>query len=105
MKIKKILVALIVMSLMAGPAFAKNSNSSGKNKTLPPGLQKKSEQGKPLPPGWQKNMSKGDILDESIYTRGRVVVPLGKDGSISVEIEGSLFKLHEKTREIIEILI
>ena len=104
MKTKVLLVALIALSLIAGPVCAKNDKGSKKNKSLPPGQHKKYEQGKPLPPGWQKKLSKGDILDDSIYTRGRVVVPLGKDGSISIEVEGSIFKLHEKTRKIIDIL-
>ena len=37
-------------------------------------------------------------------TRGKVVVPLGRDGSISIEVEGTIFRLHEKTRKIIDIL-
>lgn len=104
MKIMKLLITLVAMGLVAGPVYAKNDKGSEKNKSLPPGLHKKFENGKPLPPGWQKKLSKGDILDDSIYARGRVIVPLGIDGSISIEVEGSIFKLHEKTRKIIEIL-
>jgi len=104
MKSMTLLMALVVIGLVAGPAYAKNDMGNGKNKHLPPGLHKKLEKGKPLPPGWQKKLSKGDILDESIYARGRVIVPLGKDGTVSIEVEGSILKLHEKTRKIIEIL-
>ncbi|MEN8265285.1 MAG: hypothetical protein ABFR82_17700 [Nitrospirota bacterium] len=64
----------------------------------------KAKKGKELHPGWRKKLSKGDILDNSIYSRGKVVVPLGKDGIISIEVEGTIFKLHEKTRKIIRIL-
>ena len=100
MKISKILIMFFAASLIAGPAYAKQY----KEKPLPPGLHKKAERGQPLPPGWQKKLSKGDILDDSIYARGRVVVPVGKDGTISIEVEGTILKLNEKTRKIIEIL-
>ncbi|WP_244325653.1 hypothetical protein [Shewanella aestuarii] len=75
-----------------------------KGKGLPPGLQKKVDQGKPLPPGWQKKLAKGDILSRDIYDRGRVVVPVGKDGSVSVDVDGTVIRLYENTREIIDIL-
>jgi hypothetical protein len=95
---------LFVLSLIAGTAYAKSSKAKNKDKGLPPGLHKKAEKGKPLPPGWQKKLSKGDILDKSIYSRGKIVVPLGKDGTISIEVEGTILKLHEKTRKIIGIV-
>jgi len=100
MKISKILILFFMASLITGPAFAKQNTE----KPLPPGLHKKAERGQPLPPGWQKKLSKGDILDDSIYARGRVVVPVGNDGSVTIEVEGTILKLHEKTRKIIEIL-
>jgi hypothetical protein len=104
MNIRKILIMLCALSLVAGPAFAKSNKAKNKSKVLPPGLQKKAEKGKPLPPGWQKKLSKGDILDNSIYSRGKIVVPLGRDGTISIEVEGTILKLHQKTRRIIDIL-
>ena len=100
MNIRKLLIILFAVSLIAGPSYAK----SKKVKEFPPGLYKKVEKGKPLPPGWQKKLSKGDILDNSIYSRGKIVMPLGKDGTISIEVEGTILKLHEKTRKIIDIL-
>jgi hypothetical protein len=100
MNITRLLILLFATSLISGPAFAKQD----KEKSLPPGLYKKAERGQPLPPGWQKKLSKGDILDDSIYARGRVVIPVGKDGTISIEVEGTILKLHEKTRKIIEIM-
>ena len=104
MNIRNLLIMLFTASLIAGPAYAKSKKAEAKSKGLPPGLHKKAEKGKPLPPGWQKKLSKGDILDKSIYSRGKVVVPLGRDGSISIEVEGTIFRLHEKTRKIIDIL-
>lgn len=100
MKINELLIVIFAASLIAGPAYAKPD----KEKSLPPGLYKKAEKGKPLPPGWQKKLSRGDILDDAIYARGRVVVPVGTDGTISIEVEGTILKLHEKTRKIIDIL-
>ncbi|WP_319380978.1 hypothetical protein [Thiomicrorhabdus sp.] len=76
--------------------------SSGK--PLPPGLQKNAERGKPLPPGWQKKLRKGDVLGDDIYRRGQVVVPLGKDGSISIKVDGTIIRMMEKTRRILDII-
>jgi len=104
MKIRKLLIMLFAVSLIAGPAYAKSNKTPKRSKALPPGLHKKAEKGMPLPPGWQKKLSKGDILDNSIYSRGKIVVPLGRDGTISIEVEGTILKLHEKTRRIIDIL-
>ncbi|NVJ62061.1 MAG: hypothetical protein HWE27_16845 [Gammaproteobacteria bacterium] len=90
--------------LVSAPVSAKNDKEKGKNKQLPPGLQKNVERGKPLPPGWQKKLARGDILDRDIYDRGRVVVPLGNDGIISIEVDGTILKLYKNTREIIDII-
>jgi len=95
---------LFAISLIAGPAYAKSNKAKDKGTGNPPGLNKKVEKGKPLPPGWQKKLSKGDTLDNSIYAQGKVVTPLGKDGTISIEVEGTILKLYEKTRKIIDIL-
>ena len=103
MYIRIILIILFAVSLIAGPVYAKSNKANKKDKGLPPGLHKKAENGKPLPPGWQKKFSKGDILDNSLYSRGKIVVPFGKDGTISIEVEGTIFKLHEKTKKIIHI--
>ena len=71
---------------------------------LPPGLQKKMERGNELPPGWQKEWHKGDRLDDDLFTRGTIVVPVGKNGTITVDIEGVLMHLNHRTHEIIDIL-
>lgn len=93
-------LAVISLTLLITPLAA----SANPHQDLPPGLQKKVQQGKPLPPEWQKRYHKGDILDNDIYGRAKVVVPLDNDGLITVSIEGTLFRLHEKTRQIVEIL-
>ena len=93
-------ILISIAFLAAAPALAKNNKNDG---ALPPGLQKNHNQGKPLPPGWQKKLRRGDILDNSIYARGRVVVPLGKDGSISINVEGTVLRLDNKSRRILDI--
>ena len=75
-----------------------------KDKSLPPGLEKKVAKGEPLPPGWQKKLRKGDILDRDYYDRGKVVVPVGKDGAVSIKIDDSIIKIDEKTRKILDIV-
>ncbi len=107
MKAKGIVILLTSLLAVAGSTYAKNDNDHkehGKDKSFPPGLEKKHDQGKPLPPGWQKKLSRGDVLERDIFDRGRIVAPLGKDGSISIEVDGTVLRLYEDTREIIEIL-
>ncbi|PWF64859.1 hypothetical protein CBX96_03575 [Shewanella sp. BC20] len=103
-KLTATLIGGVVLSLVAPiTAFAKHDNDK-KDKDLPPGLQKKVDKGQPLPPGWQKKLRRGDILDYDIYDRGRVVVPIDRDGRISIEVEGSIIKLDEKSRKILDII-
>lgn len=99
--------ALVIVSscLMSAAAFAKHDEKNDKkDQVLPPGLQKKAEQGKPLPPGWQKKLNRGDILDRDIYDRGRIVMPLDRDGHISIEVDGALIKLDENSRKILDVI-
>lgn len=107
MKHQYLSILIVTASLaMTGSALAKNDkdNGNGKSESLPPGLLKKVDQGKPLPPGWQKKLSRGDILDRDIYSRGKVVVPIGKDGTVSIDVDGTVIRLMENTREIVDIL-
>lgn len=105
-KLTFVIITGLAFSLMTPMlAFAKHdSDKHDKYNDLPPGLQKKVAQGKPLPPGWQKKLHRGDILEYDIYERGHVVVPLDKDGRISIEVEGSIIKLDEKSRQILDIV-
>lgn len=86
--------------LLSGIGAAKDV----KEKSLPPGLQKKVARGGELPPGWQDKLIVGEYLDYDIYRRGRVVLPVGDSGMVTVEIEGRMIRLIEATREIVEIL-
>ena len=79
-------------------------NYNDNNKSLPPGLQKKAAQGKPLPPGWQKKLAKGDILSRDIFSRGEIISPRDREGRVSVNVDGTVIRVMENTREIIDIL-
>ena len=75
-----------------------------KEKSLPPGLEKKLEQGKPLPPGWQKKLSPGQFLSDDYYRRGTVLRKANSDGVITIQVEGTVIELFEHSREIVRIL-
>ena len=83
---------------------AYNDRYNDNNKSLPPGLQKKAAQGKPLPPGWQKKLAKGDILSRDIFSRGEIISPRDREGRVSVNVDGTVIRVMENTREIIDIL-
>lgn len=92
-----------ITAVFIGLVFMPNADAKH-DKDLPPGLQKKVARGEPLPPGWQKKLHKGDILDYDIYDRGRIVVPLDSHGRVSIQVEGALIKLDEKTRTILDVV-
>ena len=107
-----ILVLTCGLSLFTTGVEAKNDksekhqkhNKQGKPSSLPYGLQKKVLKGEPLPPGWQKKLHKGDILSNDLFSRGKVHFPVDKQGNISLDIDGSLIKLDDKTRKILDII-
>ena len=102
MQLKRIAAALTASAVLLGTtAYAKPDKEQ---KTLPPGLAKKVDHGKPLPSGWQKKLHRGDVLERDIYTRGKVVVPLAKDGTVTIQVDGTLLKLYEQSRKIIDII-
>lgn len=105
-KFTSMVIGGLVLSLITPiSALAKHEHEQGKkDKDLPPGLQKKVNRGEPLPPGWQKKLRHGDILEADIYNRGRIVVPLDRDGIISIQVEGALIKLDDKSRKILDIV-
>ena len=102
MNLKTIVSMAVIACLISAPAIAKKEND--KNKQLPPGLQKKLERGGTLPPGWQKKIIRGEVLDESVYDHGKVVIPVDSEGLLTMRVEGKLIKLFEATREIIDVV-
>ncbi len=99
MYLKLSLAMLILATLCCTPLYATN-----KDKSLPPGLQKKVDSGESLPPGWQKKLRKGEILDYRVYRHGSIVVPANNKGIITIKVEDKVIRLMEATREIIDIL-
>lgn len=91
---------------------AASSEKHGKQaKPLPPGLQKKVERGGELPPGWKKKLAKGEVLPEEVYKAGKPVspelkkkLPAEKKGEITVEVDGEIVRVLEKSRKIVEVL-
>ncbi len=94
---KKIVPVAAALLMALGTAEAKNPHGD-----LPPGLQKKVEQGGELPPGWQKKLVKGQVLDWDLYEYGKVY-SYGDDYE-RVYIEDKIVTVIRNTREIIEIL-
>jgi hypothetical protein len=99
MYVKVSLTIVLVAALCSTSSYATN-----KDKSLPPGLQKKVDSGESLPPGWQKKLHKGEILDYRVYRQGSVVVPVNHEGIITIKVEGKVIRLMEATREIVDIL-
>ena len=97
---------LIVSALIAGLCFNVGlvQAHSDKEKSLPPGLQKKLERGGELPPGWQKKLVVGEYLDDEVYHSARVIDPVGDLGETTLEVEGRIVRVIEATKEIIDIL-
>lgn len=95
-------VSVIAIALMFSASMPVNAGNH--NTSLPPGLQKKLEQGKPLPPGWQKkvDIAPGDRLHRELYDYGDVR-DLG-DGREEVRVEDQVYTVIKDTREIIDIL-
>ena len=101
MNLKNLTAIAVIICLSSTAVQAKKEKD--KNKQLPQGLQMKLDRGGSLPPGWQKKLVKGEVLEESVYNHGEVVIPIDSDGMLTVRIEGKLIRLIEATREIVEI--
>ena len=92
-------VAMVLLFGAAMPVIAGNHSDA-----LPPGLQKKVEQGKLLPPGWQKKLDlrQGARLYRDLYDYGDVR-DIG-DGRQEVRVEDRIYTVIKDTREILDIL-
>ncbi|MFY8275183.1 hypothetical protein AAEU32_13740 [Pseudoalteromonas sp. SSDWG2] len=95
-------LTILALSLVSGLAQAKDHKE--KHKSLPPGLQKKVANGGELPPGWQKKLRRGDILSRDIYDRGRIIQPISDDGIIGIQVDDTIIRVINNTREIVDIL-
>ena len=100
MKNSIILVMVAALALIAAPAFSKPDKAA---KTLPPGLQKKADNGN-LPPGWQKKMVVGGTVSEGIVDQGVIIDSADDSGVVTIKVEDKIIRLIKATREIVEIV-
>ncbi len=106
---RKLLVILMILAI-APLAFAKNDNKSKKQKSLPPGLQKKYERTGELPPGWENKIVAGEVLDSDLYEIGRQhpVDPEtysleAEEGTELLKIEDRIVRIMKDTNERLEV--
>ncbi|SDK63320.1 hypothetical protein [Microbulbifer yueqingensis] len=97
---KTMIAAVLGIAVAAGASGA----LAKPNGDLPPGLQKKVENGGELPPGWKKKLQVGHVLEHDIYEHGVIVKPVDRHGIVTISIEGELVRLMHHSREIVEIL-
>ena len=104
---KHLLLILICLAISV-PAVAKNDKEK-KQKTLPPGLEKKVERGGELPPGWQKKIVRGEVLDSELYDIA-VKIPNkptkhypNTKGTELLRLEKKIIRIANDTREVLEI--
>lgn len=95
---------IVIAGLATVLAVGTTSALAKPSKDLPPGLQKKVENGGELPPGWKKKLQVGHVLDYDIYRHGVIVKPVDSHGIVTISIEGELVRLMHHTREIVDIL-
>ncbi|WP_409522680.1 hypothetical protein [Nitrincola sp. MINF-07-Sa-05] len=67
------IIGIVLEEVFGIPTSTTQSN--GKQKSLPPGLQKKLARGGELPPGWQKKVARGEVLDGHLYRQSQVLSP------------------------------
>ncbi|MEN8169326.1 MAG: hypothetical protein ABFS08_03800 [Pseudomonadota bacterium] len=99
---------LAMLAVAAAPVHAKKPGSE--ESSLPKGLQKKVARGGQLPPGWEKKLKKGAVLDPAVVSHGtpvsaklRATLPLGSKGSVDITLDGRVIRLHEKTRQVLNV--
>ena len=82
-----------------------------KQKSLPPGLQKKVARGGQLPPGWQKKVARGEVLDGDVYAGSnrlpqRILdrLPSGRDGTSIRQVDDRVVRIMDATGIILDVL-
>jgi len=108
MKYPHYLLVIIACLAIVIPAAAKNDKQK-KQKTLPPGLEKKIARGSELPPGWQKKIAKGEVLDTDLFDKAERIpnkptknYPNTKNTEL-LKLEEKILRIEKDTREILEI--
>lgn len=107
----KWIVVCTVCLFLTVPVMAKDKDKNKKQKSLPPGLEKKVNRGGELPPGWEKKLVKGDILDSDLYKSAKRVTnppkgyPATPDkGTEILQIEDRIIRIKKDTKEILDIV-
>ncbi|GGG51294.1 hypothetical protein GCM10011403_05570 [Pseudohongiella nitratireducens] len=100
---KRFTVGVVFLCTAFVSSFSQAQPGQNPN-SLPPGLQKKVEEGKPLPPGWERKLEIGGYLDRDIYRRADVLYRDREEGRVTVRIEGKVIRLIENSLEIVDIL-
>ncbi len=115
MKLNKAFTILLASTLLIGtsalaqkPEWAgKGKDKVKKEKSIPYGLQKKVQRGGQLPPGWQKKIAKGEVLDQDILNRGRVIKTDEYSdirGTKIYEIQDKIVRISNATKIILDVL-
>ena len=89
----------------------KENKKAKKQKSLPPGLQKKVDRGGQLPPGWQKKVARGEVLDGDVYAASnrlpqRILdrLPSGRDGTSIRQVDDRVVRIMDATGIILDVL-
>ena len=104
------LIIILILLLISLPVMAKNEDNYNKQKTLPPGLQKKYDRTGEIPPGWQKKVVKGEVLDPSIYAvcKHYPVNPVDYhlkhiNGTSLLRLEDRIIRIINDTKVVLEV--
>jgi hypothetical protein len=107
--VKKVIILLACLAI-SSTAYAKQDNKNKKQKSMPPGLEKKIQQGKELPPGWQKKIVKGEVLDNELCLNAVTVskeerqkLPPSPAGTKLLKIENKIIHVMDATRTILDV--
>ncbi len=89
----------------------KKHKKDKKQKSLPPGLQKKVERGGQLPPGWQKKVARGEVLDDDLYLASKGlpqdiidILPTDPKGTSILQIDDRIVQVIDATGVILDVL-
>lgn len=103
-------ISLALAALLSMAAMPLQAKKPDGEEALPKGLQKKVERGGELPPGWEMKLQKGAVLEQVVVDHGtpvppevKVTLPVGQSGSVDISLDGRIVRLHEKTRQILDI--
>ena len=91
--------------------YGSGGGKHGKEKQLPPGLQKKLARGGELPPGWQKKVARGEVLGMELYGRSRSLpeellrrLPRHVEGADLRLLEDRVVRILDDTHLILDVL-